>query len=166
MRASSISSKDRPFVSTTLPLTYITARTQTRPNPRYTVLSPTLFTTLKKYNPITKLAICYNQEMHQLDSKLNFITFCHRRLIFDSKRIEANIHRKLTSNMEKNHFLPNEFPEIKPLLSLGFLRRKSQEVAVQVLDQHQERTITHNCTMKHGNKFQRLNIEKHKIYFL
>lgn len=40
--------------------------------------------------------------------------------------------------------LPNESPEIKPLLSPGFSRQKSREEAAQVLDRHQERTIKHN----------------------
>lgn len=48
LRARSISSNDRPFVSTTLPAMYKTARTQTAENPKYTELIPNLFTTLKK----------------------------------------------------------------------------------------------------------------------
>lgn len=47
-RARSISSKDLPFVSTTLTAMYNTARTQMAANPKYTVLIPNLFTTLKK----------------------------------------------------------------------------------------------------------------------
>lgn len=48
LRARSISSKDRPFVSTTLPSMYKTARRQTAEKPKYTELMPNLFTTLKK----------------------------------------------------------------------------------------------------------------------
>lgn len=48
LRARSISSNDRPLVSTTLPAMYKTARTHTAENPKYTELIPNLFTTLKK----------------------------------------------------------------------------------------------------------------------
>lgn len=58
----SISSSDRPFVSTTLPAMYKTARRQIEANPRYTLLMPYLFTKLKKYSPMTKLDICSSKE--------------------------------------------------------------------------------------------------------
>lgn len=61
LRARSISSNDRPFVSTTLTAMYKTARRQTVANPKYTVLIPNLFTTLKKYSPITKFEICHHK---------------------------------------------------------------------------------------------------------
>jgi hypothetical protein len=48
LRARSISSNDRPFVSTTLLAMYRTARTHTAENPKYTELIPNLFITLKK----------------------------------------------------------------------------------------------------------------------
>ena len=58
LRARSISSSDRPFVSTTLPAMYMTARRQTIENPKQTELIPNLFTKLKKYSPMTKFDIC------------------------------------------------------------------------------------------------------------
>lgn len=48
LRICSISSSDRPFVSTILRATYNTASKQTTPNPKYTVLMPNLFTKLRK----------------------------------------------------------------------------------------------------------------------
>lgn len=57
LRARSISSKDLPFVSTTLPAMYRTARIQTVANPKYTELIPNLVTTLRKQRPMMKLEI-------------------------------------------------------------------------------------------------------------
>jgi len=51
----SISSNDRPFVSTTLLFTYATAAAQTAEKKRYTVLTPKRWTTLKNISPMTKL---------------------------------------------------------------------------------------------------------------
>lgn len=70
LRARSISSSDRPFVSTTLPAMYKTARRQTEANPRYTVLIPYLFTKLKKYSPMTKLDICSSKEKADVSNLL------------------------------------------------------------------------------------------------
>lgn len=65
LNSRSISSSDRPFVSTTLPAIYMTARRQTDANPRYTVLIPNLVTTLKKYRPIKKFIICSRRNTRQ-----------------------------------------------------------------------------------------------------
>lgn len=58
LNSRSISSSDRPFVSTTLPVIYTTATRQESANPMYTVLIPNLVTMLKKYRPIKKFIIC------------------------------------------------------------------------------------------------------------
>lgn len=57
----SISSNERPLVSTTLLLTYSTAAAHTTEKPKYTVLTPNLWTTLKNISPIKKLDICNSQ---------------------------------------------------------------------------------------------------------